>query len=223
MIYILIDCQNVDHIFLSFLVYGLIFRDEYAFISSFAKILVFYSILFFSDTTNHGTIGQYNFTTASEFVPRGSGDFPGDVSVDETKRVVYWTNFISSGGDYEVKKTYYNQATVQLKFYPGPLSAIRLAQGESYLYVLNPTRSELDVIDKESEEVVATYNVKPSTVSVVAAHGMLLSLFDLLLPCMRWRRQTLGSRGQNNDVITTTRRTALALTKQFCCVQMALV
>ena len=181
MIYILIDFQNVDHIFLSFLIYGLILRDEYAFISSFAKILVFYSILFFSDTTNHGTIGQYNFTTTSEFVPRASGDFPGDVSVDESKQVVYWTNFISSSGNYEVKKTYYNQTTVQLKLYPGPITAIKLAQGEKYLYVLNPTPSELDVIDKESEEVVATYNVKQSTVSVAAADGMLLYLFDLQL------------------------------------------
>ena len=184
MIYILIDCQNVDHIFLSFLIYGLIIRVEYAFISSFAKILVFYSILFFSDTTNHGTIGQYNFTTASEFVPRASGDFPGEVSVDETKQVVYWTNFISPSG-YEVKKTYYNQTTVQLKLYPGPITAIRLAQGDTYLYVLNPTRSELDVIDKESEEVVATYNVTPSTVSVAAADGMLLSFLHLRLVTYR--------------------------------------
>ena len=114
-------------------------------------------------------------------MPRASGDFPDDVSVDETKQVVYWTNFISPGVDIEVKKTYYNQTTVQLKLYSGPITAIRLAQGESNLYVLNPTRSELDVIDKESEEVVATYNVKPSTDSVAAADGMLLSLFDLQL------------------------------------------
>ncbi len=104
--------------------------------------------------------------------------------MDESKQVVYWTNFISSSGNYEVKKTYYNQTTVQLKLYPGPITAIKLAQGEKYLYVLNPTPSELDVIDKESEEVVATYNVKPSTVSVAAADGMLLSFLHLRLPCM---------------------------------------
>ena len=148
--------------------------------SVLAKILFFYSILFFSDS-NHGTIGQYNFTTASAFVPRPPDDFAKDVSVDETKQVVYWTNFISPGGDYEVKKTYYNQTTVQLKVYPGPIAGIKLAQGERYLYVLNPTRSELDVIDKESEEVVTTFNVMPSTVSIAAADGMLLSLFDLQL------------------------------------------
>ena len=105
--------------------------------------------------------------------------------MDETKQVVYWTNFISPSGDYEVKKTYYNQTTVQLKVYPGPIAAIKLAQGERYLYVLNPTRSELEVIDKESEEVVVTYNVKSATTAVGAAEGKLAFLFELRLPCMR--------------------------------------
>lgn len=104
---------------------------------------------------------------ASEFLP--SGRFPQDVSVDGTEQVVYWTNVITE--DYEVRKTYYNQITVQLKLYSGPISGINLAQGERYLYVLNPTNAELEVIDKETEEVVVTYDVKAGTTAVAAAEG----------------------------------------------------
>ena len=104
---------------------------------------------------------------ASEFLL--SGQFPQHVSVDGTEQVVYWTNFMSE--NYEVQKTYYNQTTVPLKLYPGPISGINLAQGERYLYVLNPTAAELEVIDKETEEVVSTYNVKTGTTAVAVAEG----------------------------------------------------
>ena len=129
----------------------------------------FCRLIFFTNTEKYGDIGQYNFTSAmaSEFLP--SGQFPQDVSVDGTEQVVYWTNFLSE--NYEVQKTYYNQTTVPLKFYPGPISGINLAQGEKYLYVLNPTAAELEVIDKETEEVVSTYNVKAGTTAVAVAEG----------------------------------------------------
>ena len=149
--------------------------DHYTINGSSAPVLFFYSVLFFSKSDNHGDIGQYNLTTASEFVP--ANGFPGDVSVDENNKVIYWTNFIS--GNYELRKTYYNQSTVQLKLYTGSIAAIRLAQGERYLYVLNPTRSELDIIDKESEEVVVTYNVKAATNAVGAAECELFFCFFL--------------------------------------------
>jgi hypothetical protein len=128
-----------------------------------------YSVLYFSNSDNHGDIGRYNLSTASEFVP--AGGFPGDVSVDEAKEVVYWTNYISGSDTYEVMKTYYNQTTVQLTEYAGPIAAIKLAQGERYLYVLNPTSAELDIIDKESEEVLETYSIRAATSAVAAADG----------------------------------------------------
>jgi hypothetical protein len=91
--------------------------------------------------------------------------------VDDIEQVVYWTNYLTSSGNYAVEKTYYNKTTVRLKVFNGPISGIRLAQGERYLYVLNPTNSQLEVIHKETEEVVVTYNVKSGTIAVGAAEG----------------------------------------------------
>jgi hypothetical protein len=100
--------------------------------------------------------------------------------------VVYWTNFVSSTGSFELKKTYYNQTTVQLKEYGGSIAAIRLAQGERYLYVLSPTNAELDIIDKESEEVVETYNIRAATNAVGAAEG---NFFFHFLQDASWGRK----------------------------------
>jgi hypothetical protein len=91
--------------------------------------------------------------------------------VDDTEQVVYWTNYLTSSGNYAIEKTYYNKTTVRLKVFNGPISSIRLAQGERYLYVLNPTHSQLEVIDKETEDVVVTYDVKSGTNAVGAAEG----------------------------------------------------
>lgn len=104
---------------------------------------------------------------ASEFLP--SGQFPDDISVDGNEQVIYWTNFMNE--NYELKKTYYNQTTVDLKLYAGPIAAIRLAQGERYLYVLNPTNAMLEIIDKQTNVVVETYDVKAASTAVAAAKG----------------------------------------------------
>ena len=98
-----------------------------------------------------------------------SGQFPDDISVDGNEQVIYWTNFMSE--NYEVKKTYYNETTVELKTYLGPIASIRLAQGERYLYVLNPTRAMLEIIDRQTRVVVETYNVKEASTAVAAAEG----------------------------------------------------
>ena len=90
--------------------------------------------------------------------------------MDDTEQVVYWTNFLGQN-NYAVEKTYYNKTTVRLKVFNGAISSIRLAQGERYLYVLNPALSQLEVIDKETEDVVVTYNVKSGTIAVGAAEG----------------------------------------------------
>ena len=105
---------------------------------------------------------------ASEFLPSG-GQFPDDVYVDGDEQVIYWTNFMNE--NYEVKKTYYNKTTVDLKFYPGPIAAIWLAQGERYLYALNPTSAVLEIIDKQTRVVVETYTVKAASTAVAAAKG----------------------------------------------------
>jgi hypothetical protein len=91
--------------------------------------------------------------------------------VDDTEQVVYWTKDLTGSGNYAVEKTYYNKTTVRLKVFNGAISSIRLAQGERYLYVLNPALSQLEVIDKETEEVVVTYDVKSGTNAVGAAEG----------------------------------------------------
>ena len=133
---------------------------------------IFCRFLFFTNTDQYGDIGQYNFTSglASEFV--SSGDFPQDVVVDETEKAVYWINYVSN--NYEVRKTYYNKTDILVKLYSGPTARIRLAAGERYLYVVKPTPSELDIIDKESGEVVETYSVKADTNEITAAQGTLL-------------------------------------------------
>ena len=84
---------------------------------------------------------------------------------------MYWTNFISNTGAYEVRKSYFNGTTVTLKTYPGPISSIKLGQGERYLYVLSPSASKLDVIYKETEEVLVTYDVRSETTAVAVAAG----------------------------------------------------
>ncbi|XP_028416061.1 pro-epidermal growth factor-like [Dendronephthya gigantea] len=126
-------------------------------------------LLFFSKSDNNGDIAQYNLTskTASQIHPKLG--FPEDVSVDGRKQVVYWTNFVSNTAAYEIRKSYYNGTTVVLKSFPGSSTHLKLAQGERYLYVLNPSTSKLDVINKESEEVLVTYDVRSDTAAIAVA------------------------------------------------------
>lgn len=151
------------------------------------------SVLFFSNSDNYGDIGRYNFTsaTASQFVP--SGKFPGDISVDGREQVVYWTNYVSNNEDRELLKTYYNLTTAQVRVYPGPIASIRLAQGEKYVYVLNPSRSALEIIDKETERVVETYTVKDATNTVAAAPGKCVIVNFIISVLWLQRTIILGS------------------------------
>lgn len=100
--------------------------------------------------------------------------FPDYLIVDSKNEVIYWTNFISADTNYEVMKTYYNKTTTVVRRYPSAISEIKIAQGEKYLYVLNPTLSQVDKIDKKTESLLATFNVQPATTEIMVADGKLI-------------------------------------------------
>ena len=121
--------------------------------------------------TDVGDIAKYDLNTKNLSNFYTNNNFPSYVIVDVRNQVIYWTALVDSDNSYELMKTYYNMTTKVVRRYLPPITGIAIAQSTKYLYVLSPTKSEVDKIDKETEELLETFNVQTFAKQIVVANG----------------------------------------------------
>lgn len=80
---------------------------------------------------------------------------------------------MDSDSNFELVKTYYNQTTKVVRRYQSPVSGIKIAQSDKYLYILVPSLSKIEKIDKKTEELLVTLGVESSAREVMVADGKL--------------------------------------------------
>lgn len=141
----------------------------------FIFLVTSFSRLLFLSNTDVGDIAKYDLKTKNLSDFSTNNNFPSHVIVDVRNQVIYWSALDDNTGSYELMKTYYNMTTKVVKTYNPPISGIVIAQSVKYLYVLHSTKSEIEKIDKKTEQLLETFNVQTSSQQITVANGKNMS------------------------------------------------
>ena len=112
---------------------------------------------------------RFNIRTMTIDTLVNSGRLPLFVSVDEENGLVYWVNYDSDKEVYQLMKTYYSGATMDLNIsYPGE---IKITQDMFHLYVLDADNSRIDKYKKSSMLKDESITVTTGAKEIIAGYG----------------------------------------------------
>ena len=136
--------------------------------------IVFSRYLFFSQAAA-GDIAKYDLTTKNFTDVYSNNAIARYLIADTKNEVIYWSQKPGSGIIHYLLSTHYNGTTVINDTYISNYGNARFAQSERYLYLLNPTSSEIVKYQKKSFKIVATFTVHSNSTDITATDGKLAS------------------------------------------------
>ena len=92
------------------------------------------------------------------------------LTIDETKKIVYWIHFTSETA-YKIYKTPYDGASQQIGSGSGLTSNIYITEGEDFYYILDSSDSNIKKYNKSSDSVTSFITVPSGTKRIMVATG----------------------------------------------------